>query len=179
MSSLPIVVFETFGLLEEIFSYGTAVDLVRSSMVNRRFSEAARTDCFWRALALNQWEDKIGVKYMKGYREEEVRDHVGFTLHNICVVLRSILSSGNYYYSSGAFILENQVVRCHCRHPLRASNTIVLLTSLAKGRTIPIGQLPRKARNEGTIKSVHGLDCKCFFHFFYRNVVWLVCFIGD
>jgi hypothetical protein len=79
MSSLPIVVFDTFGLLEEIFTYCTAVDLVRSSTVNRRFSEAARTDCLWKALALKHWENKIGVKYMQGYRKEEVRDHVGFS----------------------------------------------------------------------------------------------------
>ena len=54
-------VFDPEGVLEHMFSYLPAKDLLSATRVSRRWKEAARRDELWREAIRRLWEHKIGV----------------------------------------------------------------------------------------------------------------------
>jgi hypothetical protein len=54
-------VFDPEGVLEHIFSYLTAKDLLSATLVCRRWKEAGRRDDLWKSAITLLWENKIGV----------------------------------------------------------------------------------------------------------------------
>ena len=53
------VVFDSFGILEQIFLFLSAHDLLQSSEVNRRWKIAARSDSIWVKLVKDLWKEMI------------------------------------------------------------------------------------------------------------------------
>ncbi|CAJ1942682.1 unnamed protein product [Cylindrotheca closterium] len=57
-------VFDSFGLLETILSYVDAKELLQSTMVNRRWKLAGRSDSLWKSHIQKLWDDKVGFAHL-------------------------------------------------------------------------------------------------------------------